>query len=66
MTDFNMAAGGAALMLAVAIFMAVCFAGATWAMIFEYGWLYMMRVWGSIIGTILVLVGIFLIGGSIG
>ena len=66
MTDFNMAAGGAAFMLAVAIFVAVCFAGMTWAMIFEYGWLYAMRVWGAIIGTILVLVGIFLVGGSIG
>lgn len=66
MTDFNMAAAGAALVLAAAIFIAVAAAGVTWAMISEYGWLYMMQVWGVVIGTILVMVAIFLVGGSIG
>ena len=66
MTDFNMAAGGAALVLAAAIFIAVAAVGVTWAMIFEYGWIEALRVWGAIIGTILVMVAIFLVGGSIG
>ena len=66
MTDFNIAAGGAALMLAAAFFISVCCVGMTWAMIFEYCWLYAIQVWGGILGTVLVIFAIFLIGGSIG
>ena len=65
MTDFNPAAGGAALVLAAAIFIAVGASYVTWATIIQYGWIEALRIWGGIVGTVLVIVAIFLVGGSI-
>ncbi|KKL76632.1 hypothetical protein LCGC14_2042930, partial [marine sediment metagenome] len=51
MTDFNPAAGGAALVLAAAIFIAVGASYVTWATIIQYGWIEALRIWGGIVGT---------------
>ncbi len=67
MSEFNPEAGGLAVMWALAAFMVYAAVHITWNMITQYyrGWIEALWVWGATAATVLLIFGIFLIGGSI-